>query len=259
LFGDICTIGFTNDGKKLIIASDNSSSISFWSISTGEFIYAKYFSSAYDWKFAFSKDTIQLTTGSSDGIIRVFDNSLHQELKASFTCDSITVCLGDTVKFHDSSPGRPTKWFWDFGDSSTSTLTDPVHVYPDLGFYSIKFIASNNKKSDTLFIKRLIRIKPRPTGMPDDQENSRIDFSVRPNPLDDNSVIHFYLDKPQPVQVKIFNQLGQEVSQIADGYFSAGSSTISFNPNDCRLMSGLYYIQLTAGPDLSVKEIFWQK
>jgi PKD repeat protein len=55
-----------------------------------------------------------------------------------------------TVHFTDLSSGNPTSWFWKFGDNSTSTEQNPVHVYQSKGTYYPTLIASNPSGSDTL-------------------------------------------------------------------------------------------------------------
>jgi len=46
----------------------------------------------------------------------------------SFTVSSPLVCPGDVVTFTNTTTGG-TRWWWDFGDGSSSTMTDTVHTY----------------------------------------------------------------------------------------------------------------------------------
>jgi len=45
------------------------------------------------------------------------------------------------INFMDLSGGpngnNPDSWFWEFGDSTTSTLQNPVHTYADTGYYMV--------------------------------------------------------------------------------------------------------------------------
>lgn len=45
---------------------------------------------------------------------------------------------------------RTNSWFWDFGDGSTSTEEDPVHVYAANGLYQVTLIVTNPCGADTL-------------------------------------------------------------------------------------------------------------
>lgn len=64
-------------------------------------------------------------------------------LHASFVA---SVRSGDaplTVQFNDTSTGNATSWFWDFGDSNTSTSQSPNHEYSEPGSYSVTLNVSN--------------------------------------------------------------------------------------------------------------------
>lgn len=47
------------------------------------------------------------------------------------------------VSFTDLSTNEPTSWFWDFGDGTTSTLANPVHLFSTDGTYLVCLTASN--------------------------------------------------------------------------------------------------------------------
>ena len=47
------------------------------------------------------------------------------------------------VAFTDLSSNVPTAWFWDFGDSTTSTQQDPTHHYTATGLFTVTLIATN--------------------------------------------------------------------------------------------------------------------
>ena len=48
-----------------------------------------------------------------------------------------------TVRFRDFSRGNPLAWSWDFGDGSTSTEKDPVHIYSQEGSYTTTLQVAN--------------------------------------------------------------------------------------------------------------------
>lgn len=67
------------------------------------------------------------------------------------TCDSIYInsggggcycyynstVVGDTVNFTDASSSGTNSWIWDFGDNSTGTGTNPIHIYLNSGYYNV--------------------------------------------------------------------------------------------------------------------------
>lgn len=69
-------------------------------------------------------------------------------------------CFPQTLQFIDSSTsfGSIEKWFWDFGDGTTSELAaPPPHVYQQPGNYDVKLqILGNNGCLSEPFIKRVV-------------------------------------------------------------------------------------------------------
>ena len=54
------------------------------------------------------------------------------------------------VQFTDTSAGgTPTSWLWNFGDSTTSTLQNPVHTYANAGIRTVTLTATNAVGSST--------------------------------------------------------------------------------------------------------------
>lgn len=69
-------------------------------------------------------------------------------------CSTITVCATPVAQystgtnalnasFTDQSSGTVNSYFWDFGDSQTSTLQNPTHTYSSAGTYTVCLIISN--------------------------------------------------------------------------------------------------------------------
>jgi len=77
-----------------------------------------------------------------------------------FTATPTTTCAKIPVQFTDSSTGGPTKWLWDFGDKTTSTLQNPLHSYVDTGYFDIKLTVWKGGCADSILIPRFIRINP---------------------------------------------------------------------------------------------------
>lgn len=53
-----------------------------------------------------------------------------------------------TVTFTDQSTNSPTSWLWDFGDGTTSTDKNPVHIFNLAGYYTVTLTATNGAGSD---------------------------------------------------------------------------------------------------------------
>lgn len=60
---------------------------------------------------------------------------------------------GLTAIFQDYSfsLGTVTSWYWEFGDGTTSTDQNPIHIYPSAGYYDVSFtIVSDSCTSTTI-------------------------------------------------------------------------------------------------------------
>ena len=56
-----------------------------------------------------------------------------------------TVCANTSLQFlNSSSPNGIATYLWRFGDGTTSTLTNPTHVYPTPNNYTVKLIATTS-------------------------------------------------------------------------------------------------------------------
>lgn len=70
-----------------------------------------------------------------------------------------------------------------------------------------------------------------------------------PNPFNSSTIISFSIDKPEKVELSVFNITGQHVATLCDGGFEAGSHNISWNGRDkdgITSTSGCYIYRLIA-------------
>jgi hypothetical protein len=63
-----------------------------------------------------------------------------------------------------------------------------------------------------------------------------------PNPFNPATVIKFALPENTKVVIKVFNSLGQQISEIVNGYFEAGVHQVNFDATV--LSSGIYYYKM---------------
>ena len=61
---------------------------------------------------------------------------------ANFTFDPVEITVYDEVTFTNASTDADT-YAWEFGDDSTSTDINPIHIYKAAGTYTVKLVASN--------------------------------------------------------------------------------------------------------------------
>jgi hypothetical protein len=74
-----------------------------------------------------------------------------------------------------------------------------------------------------------------------------------PNPFNPSTKIRFSLPENSKVRLEVFDIIGQKVTDLAYGDFSAGFHEVNFNSSN--LSSGLYIYKLTANKFISVKNM----
>ena len=77
--------------------------------------------------------------------------------------------------------------------------------------------------------------------------------SLFPNPVDDNSILQYYLNKPLNVKISIIDLLGKEIIVLADEQQGAGWQM--FPLNGMKLNRGIYCIYLTTVDGTTIKKI----
>lgn len=92
-------------------------------------------------------------------------NFSFAQIQVDFYADSNYVCLGFPVHFVDSTHSDTTivSWFWDFGDSSTSTIQNPTHNYNTAGSYTVKLVVTDATSVDSLIRQSYVTVVDTPT------------------------------------------------------------------------------------------------
>jgi len=79
---------------------------------------------------------------------------------ANFAADPTSGHAPLHVLFTDTSTGNPTSWTWDFGDTTNSTVQNPVHVYTAEGVYNVTLTVTNECGSDSITKQEFIHVSP---------------------------------------------------------------------------------------------------
>jgi PKD repeat protein len=64
------------------------------------------------------------------------------------------------VQFTDTSTGGPMGWLWDFGDNTSATQQNPLHLYPSPGTYQVALSTWNQFGGDMLALAEYITVAP---------------------------------------------------------------------------------------------------
>ncbi len=99
-----------------------------------------------------SSETARLTVTGSAVVVAGFVPDASKEPQPSFTWSPTSPEVTDTVQFHDTSAGSPTRWAWDVdGDGNPdSTSRDSTFVFLEPGRKSVTLTVSNAYGSRSL-------------------------------------------------------------------------------------------------------------
>ncbi len=78
-----------------------------------------------------------------------------------------------------------------------------------------------------------------------------------PNPFNPSTKIDFNLPEASKVRITVYNQLGQQVAELADGEYTAGKHELNFYGTN--LASGVYYYRIIAGSFVRTKKMILLK
>ncbi|HXS36032.1 MAG TPA: gliding motility-associated C-terminal domain-containing protein [Flavipsychrobacter sp.] len=174
---------------------------------------------------------------------------LPPDYQASFTSDTLT-CTLDTLQFKNTSTGF-SSYVWDFGDSTTSTLSDPTHVYNKAGRYKVQLVGL--PCDDTAFIYIQVDSFGKISFTPDKKEACQ------------GETINFYISKEGSYPNELLWNFGDGVQTpqwqpIQHSYDQTGHMTITVTARYRSCPSAIYsdtvniypYPQVNLGPDTSI-------
>lgn len=84
---------------------------------------------------------------------------------ANFTASAVTVCVGQSVTFTDTSTNIPGAWTWTLpgGTPNSATVQNPTVIYNTAGTYSVTLLAANFNGTDTKVVTNMITVTAYPT------------------------------------------------------------------------------------------------
>ena len=82
---------------------------------------------------------------------------------------------------------------------------------------------------------------------------SKITLQAYPNPFNPSTNINFTIPVKSDITLKVFDMLGREIAELANGIKEAGSYTVNFDASN--LSSGVYIYQLHIGNEVHTKKM----
>lgn len=141
-----------------------------------------------------------------------------------------------TTTFNNTSTNA-TSYFWNFGDSNTSTDEDPVHIYAASGTYNVTLIAYGECTSDTITFQVTVSTG---AGI---EEATEYHFNAYPNPTDGAFTISMDNLSAEKLEIMIINIQGQQVyTYQAEQVYGALNLPMDIS----NFPSGIYIIRVMA-------------
>ena len=74
-----------------------------------------------------------------------------------------------------------------------------------------------------------------------------------PNPFNPSTKIRFTVPEASVVKLAVFNAIGEEIKELVNNYYTAGSHEIIFNASN--LSSGIYFVKMESGSFVSTRKM----
>ena len=148
------------------------------------------------------------------------------------------------VTFTDQSAGNPDAWFWNFGDDSTSTVSNPIHQFSGDSLFQVCLKVSNQCNSDSMCKEVEVDV----TGF---NESSTLNkqINVYPNPAQDFIFIENRSDKHDLIQCSVTDLTGRSLMDFV--LLSNTYSTLDLTT----LVKGIYLIRFSQNNQTSIRRI----
>lgn len=135
---------------------------------------------------------------------------------------------------------------WNFGDSTTSTLKNPIHNYLSEGTYKVKLIAIGPSGLCKDSISKEITVEKSPVGLESSLKIQGI--SLFPNPASESFTVRF-IEMPGEKSIRIWDISGKEIAHFG---INDQSDFKIFTTN---LDSGVYFIEVECGQQTFRKKV----
>lgn len=165
------------------------------------------------------------------------------------------------IRFN-ASGNSGTSYFWDFGDGTSSTHKNPIHLYAQPGVYNVTLLTYESTPCGTCCDVMTLEIEVfeghfdgtsrtwteggerssnEATGTNQEMENEDSEFEVYPNPANNNAQLQFEVKNTEVYTIQLFDATGNLVQTLLDEK-PVTSGTHQINVNTTGLSSGMYHI-----------------
>ncbi|MBN2776729.1 MAG: PKD domain-containing protein [Bacteroidales bacterium] len=133
--------------------------------------------------------------------------TIHTPPTANFAVNTNNVFLPQATVIFSNFSENANSYLWNFDDGSSSSDTNPYHIYSQEGNYTVSLTAGNDWCADDVYILDEEIIVLNPTKSSEVEQES---LTIFPNPATNKLNL---FSKNEILEIKIYNNLGQLVLQ----------------------------------------------
>lgn len=203
----------------------------------------------------------EIVAGGREGKLVCYSGGLNSAaLIADFMADTTYGIVPFEVQFTDMTSGDPTFWEWDFDNNGSidSYVQHPMYTYTEFGNYTVKLVAGNSNKSDTI-----VKVDYITADTIVNIQNTYIsDIGISPNPFTDYTTLSFTLLNEQYVSCIIYSMYGEKIKDLLlSQKLATGNQEFKWdgtNDSGRKVKRGMYLIFLQAGEMVYQQKILKQ-
>lgn len=261
---DTIIVGSTpNCNANFTATVDTSGNASFTNLSTGAFTNSYWYFGDGTSSTLVNPNHTYASSGTYLVCLTIYDNSGCQ---ASY-CDSITVgngagpCTPVFYAYPDSTIGNGVVFFglinncssgnwqyiWNFGDSTTATGLNPVHVYTANGWFYVCVTAFDNNGNVLTWCDSVNSNRMGGVGL--FEATKKTQLVAYPNPANEQFTVKYSASSSSQVLVEVYSTEGKNF------YRSKFNGTQEAILNTAEWPAGLYLVQLRNGDQVSSTRI----
>lgn len=153
--------------------------------------------------------------------------------------------LAYKAQFIDQSLNFPTTYFWNFGDGTASTQSNPLHTFTSNGTFNVCLTVTNSFGSDQTCKDVFI------TGVGIEDLAFSANISMFPNPTTGKAMLRFNNGTSSDFTVTVYNVLGETV--LTTPKYKAGVAQVELNLSNAA--SGLYIVKVQSSNGTAIKQL----
>jgi PKD repeat protein len=164
---------------------------------------------------------------------------------SAFAVNSANNYVNTNIQFTNQSAGA-TVYTWDFGDGTTSSVTDPTHAYAAPGTYVVRLAAENQQCMESS--SKTVTIEEEPVSGISNDNISSLEITGYTNKV----TVAFEKYPDAEVTLDIFDVVGRKIIE-----------TMTLNTRQPRhlvqldnIISGYYFVKVSGDSGIHTKKVF---